>query len=138
MQLIPGRSRANVSRGERGATAMEFALLLPVFILVLAALLDFGRAVFTQVTITNAAREGARVAIGGAGSADIETRVNAAAPMLTGMTTTVAATCAGGTGEGAVTTATPFDWVVLGPALGLFGGGGGLPATLDSTARFPC
>jgi hypothetical protein len=41
----------------------EFAFVLPVFILVLVGLFDLGRAVFAYNTITNAAREGARLAI---------------------------------------------------------------------------
>jgi hypothetical protein len=42
---------------------VEFALVLPIFILVLVALFDLGRAVFAWNTLTNAAREGARLAI---------------------------------------------------------------------------
>jgi hypothetical protein len=41
----------------------EFAFVLPIFILVMVGLFDLGRAVFAYNTITNAAREGARLAI---------------------------------------------------------------------------
>jgi hypothetical protein len=47
----------------RGQGLVEFALVLPIFVFVLVALFDLGRAVFAWNTITNAAREGARVAI---------------------------------------------------------------------------
>ena len=56
-------------RGARGATRsrgqalVEFALVIPIFLLVLVALFDVGRAVFAWNTLTNAAREGARMAI---------------------------------------------------------------------------
>ena len=50
-------------RGSAGQSLVEFALVLPVFILVLVALFDLGRAVFAYNTLTNAAREGARLAI---------------------------------------------------------------------------
>jgi hypothetical protein len=51
-------------RGRRsGQGLVEFALVLPVFVLTLVALFDLGRAVFAYNTLTNAAREGARLAI---------------------------------------------------------------------------
>ena len=42
---------------------VEFALVIPIFLLLLVALFDLGRAVFAYNTLTNAAREGARMAI---------------------------------------------------------------------------
>jgi Flp pilus assembly protein TadG len=48
-------------RSENGAAAVEMALLLPVLILLLLGIMEFGRAFNTQVTLTNAAREGVRV-----------------------------------------------------------------------------
>ena len=50
-------------RRGHGQSLVEFALVLPVFILVLVSLFDLGRAVFVYNTLTNAAREGARLAI---------------------------------------------------------------------------
>ena len=49
--------------GERGQTLVEFALILPVFILLLFGLFDLGRAVYAFNTISNASREGVRLAI---------------------------------------------------------------------------
>ena len=51
------------SRGIRGQALVEFALVIPIFLLVMIALFDLGRAVFAYNTLTNAAREGARMAI---------------------------------------------------------------------------
>ncbi len=48
---------------ERGQALVEFALVFPVFILLLLGILDLGRAVYAYNTIGDAAREGARVAI---------------------------------------------------------------------------
>ncbi len=48
-------------RNERGAAAVEMALLLPVLILLLLGVMEFGRAFNTQIVMTNAAREGVRV-----------------------------------------------------------------------------
>jgi Flp pilus assembly protein TadG len=47
----------------RGQALMEFALVIPIFLLIVVALFDLGRAVFAYNTLTNAAREGARFAI---------------------------------------------------------------------------
>lgn len=47
----------------RGQTLTEFALIIPVILLVLLGLFDLGRAVYAYTTISNAAREGARVLI---------------------------------------------------------------------------
>lgn len=42
---------------------VEFALILPVFLLVLVGIFDFGRAIYAYNNVANAAREGARTAI---------------------------------------------------------------------------
>jgi len=58
------------SRAERGQTLVEFALILPIFILLLVSIFDLGRVVWANDTLSNAAREAARFAIvhGGAQS----------------------------------------------------------------------
>jgi len=60
-------ARRWLGRGGRrrghGQALLEFALSLPIFLLLLVALFDAGRAVFAFNTLTNAAREGARLAI---------------------------------------------------------------------------
>lgn len=48
---------------ERGQSLVEFALVLPIFVLVLVGIFDVGRAVYAYNTINNAARQGARLAI---------------------------------------------------------------------------
>src|SRR3990172_7345561 len=45
---------------EPGQEAVEFALLLPVLVLIVFGVLDLGRAFHAAITITNAARVGAR------------------------------------------------------------------------------
>lgn len=46
---------------ERGAAAVEFALVVPVLLLLLFGIIEFGRVYNTQIELTGAAREGARV-----------------------------------------------------------------------------
>jgi Flp pilus assembly protein TadG len=50
-------------RSRDGQGLVEFALVLPVLILIFMGLFDVGRAVFAYNSLSNAAREGARVAI---------------------------------------------------------------------------
>jgi len=47
---------------EVGQSLVEFSLILPMFLVLLFGLVDFGRAFYTWLLVTNAAREGARVA----------------------------------------------------------------------------
>ena len=56
------KSRRVRSRS-RGQALVEFALVAPVFILALMAVIEFGRAIYTIQILNNAAREGARYAI---------------------------------------------------------------------------
>ena len=46
---------------ERGAAAVEFALVAPILVLLILGIMEFGRAYNAQVSLTNAAREGVRV-----------------------------------------------------------------------------
>jgi Flp pilus assembly protein TadG len=50
-------------RRSPGQSLVEFALVLPIFLLVVVALVDLGRGVFAYNSITNGAREAARLAI---------------------------------------------------------------------------
>ena len=50
-------------RRATGQSLVELALVLPVIVLLFMAIFDFGRAIFAYNTVSNAARDGARVAI---------------------------------------------------------------------------
>jgi len=52
------RQRKN---GEKGQALVEFALLVPIFLILLFAIVDFGMGFHSWITVTNSAREGARV-----------------------------------------------------------------------------
>jgi len=47
----------------RGAAAVEFAIVAPVFFLMIFGMIEFGRMIMVQQIITNASREGTRIAI---------------------------------------------------------------------------
>lgn len=51
------------AQSEKGSVAVEFAILLPLFIMFVWGAIEFGMAYYTQEVITNAAREGARAGI---------------------------------------------------------------------------
>lgn len=57
---MSGGSKQRGQRGRRGQAVVEFALILPVFMLMLFGAIEFGRAYYTLHLLTNAAREGAR------------------------------------------------------------------------------
>jgi Flp pilus assembly protein TadG len=128
--------------GDRGAAAVEFALLLPVLLLVVFGIIDFGRALNAQITLTQAAREGARLAAVGQPAAAVVARTQAAATTLTGVTVAVTS-CPAGAGLGAnavVQAGYQFSFITpIGAVAGLVGGGGlGSPITLSATSEMPC
>ncbi len=50
------------ARRDEGAAALEFAIVLPVLLLLLLGMIEFGYAYQAQLAVTHAAREGARFA----------------------------------------------------------------------------
>lgn len=64
-------------RGNRGQSVVEFALVLPLILLVLFGITEFGRAWMTANILTSAAREGCRLAVvTGPNVGAVTTRVN--------------------------------------------------------------
>jgi Flp pilus assembly protein TadG len=113
-------------RGERGSVLLEMAMTLPLLLLVTVAIFELGRAYQTQQIITNAAREGARLAVlPDASTANIETRVRQylTQGQLTDVDdasvtvdTTATIPMGGATVSASVVTVTyPFQFIVLGP-----------------------
>jgi Flp pilus assembly protein TadG len=126
---------------ERGAELIEFAIVLPILMLLVAGIFDFGMMFRTFEAVTNAAREGARVAVlpGYEQNVDVESRVNAYlnasglnnANTVTSPNITVA-TSAGTFTARQVTVTYNYAFVVLGGVAPLFGGSFG---TINLTAR---
>lgn len=59
-------------RSHDGQTLVEFALVLPLILLVVVGVFDAGRAVYTNSTLSQAAREGARLGAVEAGSVGLD------------------------------------------------------------------
>ena len=57
----PSHARGD-GRRDQGAAAVEFVLVLPVLLLLIFGIVDFGRMLNAQIVVTESAREGARAA----------------------------------------------------------------------------
>lgn len=129
--------------GEDGAELIEFALVLPLMLLVMFGIIDFGLLFQRYLVVTNAAREGARVAVlPGYTDADVQARV---AQYLTAAGLTESAppptidqsvTCAGGQSVAVqrVTVQYPYSYSVVGTLVGYFGGTGFTRTGLQAVA----
>lgn len=71
---------------EKGASAVEFVIILPVLIMLVFGIFQFGLAFSKYISLTHAAREGARLAAVGLyeeeGSEYVEQRVRDSAPAV--------------------------------------------------------
>lgn len=132
-------------RSEKGTALLETALTLPLLLAVAVGIFEFGRAYQTWQVLTNAAREGARVAVLPNSTAAAAT-TRAKAYMQSGQlpnaeTATVAVTAetldlGGGTTAGAsrVTVSYPFQFIALQPVVQLLKKGSTVGAPLTMTA----
>jgi Flp pilus assembly protein TadG len=71
---------------KKGQSLVEFALLLPLFVLIIVGVFDLGRAFFAYIAISNAAREGARVVTFWPGKVTLANINNAVATEIGGST----------------------------------------------------
>lgn len=134
------RRRGGKQPSDRGSAAVEFALLFPILLLIVFGIIDFGRALNAQITLTQAAREGARLAA--VDQPNVVSRTQAAAVGLNPVSVSVTGCPTGaGLGVDAVVRATySFSFVTpVGAIAGLFGGSGlGSPITLQAQGVMPC
>ena len=108
-------------RSESGASAVEFALLLPVLMVILFGVIECGMALYRQAILTNASREGARLGIVQStppiANAAVTAKINAyltAAGINPGTVTRNVPVLTGGTGSDVIVTLTlPYTYVVL-------------------------
>jgi len=104
------RSGKPAQASERGAAAVEFALVLPVLIMMIFGMVDMGMVVNAQAIVGNAAREGARSAsFNGTNTASAVATATGVAGSLMGSSLTVTVTCKSAT-------ATSFSSCPVSPA----------------------
>ena len=132
-------------KSERGAALLETALTLPLLLFVAVGIFEFGRAYQTWQVLTNAAREGARVAVLPNAATDAAA-ARASAYMRSGELSNAAAATVAVTAEsidsGGGNTATasrvtvtyPFEFIVMQPVARLLVTGSTLGAPLTMTA----
>jgi Flp pilus assembly protein TadG len=117
-------------RSDRGTTVVEFALILPILVMLVFGIVEFGRGYNAKVTVTHAAREGVRVLALTADPVAAEIAVkNAATSLNAGAITVTSSACTPGT-PASVTVQYPFTYDVP-----LVGGG---TETLSSTGVMRC
>jgi len=137
------RRRPRSASRDRGAVAVEFAILLPVLLLLVFGIIDFGRALNAQIALTQAAREGAR--LDALNQPNLVTRTQAAAAGLgSAVTVTLVYQCKPGDAsknlDAKVQTSYLFHFITpLGAIAATFGGSGlGSPITLTAQGVMPC
>jgi Flp pilus assembly protein TadG len=116
---------------------VEMAIVMPVLLLLLFGIIDFGRLLNAQIEVTEAAREGARaVSLG----ADPKPRIDAA---VNGMTirNPIIQSCPGGNTKSDAVVTVQHDFVFITPLsdiAGMFGGV--LPTKITVTGKgvMPC
>lgn len=128
-----GRATRTVQRNtqrakRRGTAVVEFAIVAPLFFLVIIAMVEFGRIMMVEQILTNAAREGARRAIleqTTASEAQLAVDNYLAGGSLSGAGVVISPTAFDKLGFGdrvAVTVSVPFDQVSWLPAPWFAGG----------------
>jgi len=127
-------------RQRQGQNLVEFAIIVVLLLAVLVGICEFGRVWMTFQVVTNASREGARVAAlptGFSTVSDVTTRVNSyltSANLDLGKASVTAVNVDGATGTDAVVTVQySVDLLFLGPVAALMSPSSALPGTVTLT-----
>lgn len=134
-------------REERGTALIEAAVTIPILLLISVAIFEFGRAYQTWQILTNAAREGARLAVlpsGDEGTVDARVRAYMQMGQLSHYGEATVTVDRGATIPAGAATASasrvivdyPFEFIVLQPVARLVtpGTGMGAPLTMRASA----
>ncbi|MBZ0169186.1 TadE-like protein [Candidatus Methylomirabilis lanthanidiphila] len=135
-----GKKRSRIG-GEAGSTIVEMALILPLFLLLVFGIFEFGRAWLIINTLNHAAREAVRLA-----SVTPNLTTNNGAVITKATTILTSAGIAGATVTNTAATGTPLETTVnialtytwltgIGPLLG-FSFAGTIPLSSSATMRY--
>jgi Flp pilus assembly protein TadG len=130
-------------RREGGAAAVEMALVLPILVLLIAGIIDLGRAFMAEVVLTNGAREGTRyVSVledPDASETDIEARAAAGSSLTSTQFISGTPTaeyfneCSSSPARYRVTVSVQFNWLMLNIIPGISN-----PQTMTGTSTIGC
>ena len=109
-------------RNQRGNALIETAFTIPIVLLVCVGIFEFGRAYQTQQVLTNAAREGARIAVI-TGNTDAQVRAAVTSYLTNGRITNPGSATVninrnealGPNTASRITISYPFSFIVLNP-----------------------
>ncbi len=121
---------ARARRTKAGTSVVEMAIVLPLLLLLVFAIGDFGIAYTRWNSLTNAVREGARAGVvfrapcnAATVTSDVENTVSnfaASSGLASGtLTTTVTNSCAGTGTQLTVTSTVPYDYIAISALAGL-------------------
>ena len=158
--MVPITARVRLFCTDRGAALVEFALVLPLLLVIIGGIVDFGFLFQRYEVVTNAAREGARLASlpgypcspGGVVEARVREYIKAGLSMTDAQVLTVVPsgnigiTCPdltvplGGGGSATIPTARvvvtyQHQFLLLGPVMGLIGSSWGSSINIVSTSQ---
>ena len=102
---------------ERGAALIEAAIIIPLLLLLVLGVVEYGFMVNRGTVINNAAREGAREAIFGSSESEIEQHVRDAAASLEQADLTVTVTCKDADGTSCPGASYDAEWEPGGSAI---------------------
>ncbi len=111
-------------------------MVLPILLMLLFGIADFGRVFFTWLTVTNATREGARAGALGADTAAVEARVLATAGGIDTGPLDVVVTGAGGDPGTSVAVDSTYEVTLITPIAGIINyiSGDTVPASITVTS----
>ena len=143
MLRLSNRSTRARNSGERGQSLLEFAAVVPIFLLVVMGVIDFGVGLKSWIQVTNAAREAARYGAIHCSAGDIDGTpvsdlvVNRAIDSATGLELDssqidVSSNCDAGHATESLTVTVHYDYKLISPLGGMMSFlGGGIPSTID-------
>ena len=136
MNALFHRHRVRRLRGERGAVAVEFALVVPLLLIFLFSIVSVSRAFQVQATLSGAAREAARaMAIQNSQSAAKSAAVFAAStsdvPLAAGNVSISPSTCTGAAPNTNIRVTITYQF----QPMGSFAGGVAFPITSKAVLR---
>jgi len=152
--MFSKRLKRGTRNGEKGQSLAEFVMVLPIFLILVFAIMDFGMGFHAWLTVTNSAREGARLGavraqpIGpcdndpSTPATNVVCRVKETADSLDQTNLAVSVICSSGTCPGtpgtSIVVKVDYDYDLITPLdnlLGLLSGGAiGPTLTFSSTA----